>query len=290
VGRERESWTRSVVVREGWSVMVGATEVEGRLWAKMEANPSRFADPDGCSLVAVEDLAPAVEAMWSVAERYVTPGGPKRAARVKRLDLARDFSGVTEPGYYVRGLAGVHRPYAKRVGLWTDPQKGSAQTLHAGSGAGMVRLYDQHEAYAERGAVRGAVRWEVEARADWLGRIAAIRVLSDITPAAVMRLAGDRWGWSGMGVEVAATDMVVERVLRAEHEGLMTEREGEAFLGWLLTSSRGVARPLSTRTAGKYRKWVRLLGITMGPLGESTADAFMGRLDWDSGEEILRVA
>ena len=270
-------------------MFVGVAKIEGRLFGKVEANPSRFGDPAGCSLLGVDDLAGAVEVMAGVAGNFLEPAGPVESWKVKRVDVARDFADVSSPSYYVRGLASVHRPHARKTGLFNDSTRAGAQTLMAGSKSGIARLYDQHAAYGEtKGAVEGRVRWEIEARAAWLERLAGISTVHDLTGAALRTLAHERWDWSAMGVEVKATDAVVEKVMRAVDQDLMSIREARGFLGWMMMSSRGVSGLEGKETMAKYRRWTRELGVVLAP--EDTAGVFVGRLDFETGREVLRIA
>lgn len=286
---ESERRGTSVEVADGTSVFVGLAKIEGRLFGKVEANPSRFRDPQGCSLLEVDKLGGAVELMATVASKFLEPAGPVETWKVKRVDVARDFSDVSSPSYYVRGLAGVHRPHARKTGLFNDSTRAGAQTLMAGSKSGIARLYDQHAAYGEsKGAIEGRVRWEIEARSAWLERLAGISTVQDLTGEALRTLAIERWEWSAMGVEVKATDAVVEKVMRAVAQDVMTMREARGFLGWMMMSSRGVSGLEGKETMAKYRRWTRELGVTLAP--EDTAGVFVGRLDFESGREVLRVA
>lgn len=281
----RESWARgsSVQVADDVRVFVGVASIADRLIGKVECNPSRLDDPAGCSLLPLDGLGWAVQVMAEYAAQLVEPGGPLDAWRVKRIDLARDFRGVRDPARYVHGLRPVHRPYARRVGVWSDPSSGNAQTLHAGSGAGMVRLYDQHEAYAHRGAPAGALRWEVEARSDWLGRIADVRTVADLQPSTLDGLMVDRWEWSAMGHEVASAVGLVERVGQL---GLSPARE-QRLIGQLVQECYGVAPRLASKQASEYRKLKRQLGLVPSVDLLQVAGHERSRLDWWSGQEVL---
>ncbi|HZW45774.1 MAG TPA: hypothetical protein VFF32_15575, partial [Dermatophilaceae bacterium] len=184
-GTPNERWTLGQPVKafDGKAtVFVGVTEIEGRLFGKVESNPARFYDPYGCNLMPFGMVPQAASVMYLLASTFMDvahedPG----AARVKRLDVARDFSGVEDPALYVESLRGIHRPYASRSYVYSDPQKNQAQTLWAGNGAGGGRLYDQHEAYGDaKGAPSGSVRTEIEARSDWCSRVGMTRV-EDVT-------------------------------------------------------------------------------------------------------------
>jgi hypothetical protein len=289
----------------GASVFVGAAEVPERGWmGKIEANPSRLDDPDGCGLLPLGESLPAAGRMWALAlaGTGLQPRSSLESARVRRVDVARDFRGIGRPSFFVRGLLNVRRRHARRSFLYANPQAGNAETLWAGSGTGGCRLYDQHEAYAGKGAPIGAMRWEVEARGGWLDAV-GLRSVGDLgDDLALRRLARTRWEWSRMGTEVTGTASVVEaveglvcRCPRGEHGRRecgcgrpLTAAKADRLLGQLVREALGVARPVATHTASEYEAVKRRLGIV------PSADLFAaegcarvaGRLDFASGCEV----
>jgi hypothetical protein len=272
------------------TVFVGVTEVQGQLWGKVEANPSRFADPGGCSLLPLDRLQDACQVLASTAQLVLEPSQRVEQWRVKRADLARDFRGIGAPGFYVGGLLHVHRPYARRTYIYSDPSKGNAQTLWAGGKGGGCRLYDQHEAYAHKGAPEGSLRWEVEARGgngSWLEKV-GLGTVGDLVrdTAPLERLAESRWEWSGMGREIGS---VAQAVVEVQGLGLSTAKR-QRLLGALLEEACGIADTRAARgeSAVEYRRLKRELGYVVVPAIDTlvAAGAQRGRLDWDSGTEI----
>lgn len=301
--QDRSAWTReqvrnpgtpdaastlsgSVDLGDGVRAFVGVQEVPatGQVVGKIELNPARVVDPDGHSLATVEVLPTAVAAAWAAAADLVAPACGPEDARVKRLDVARDFHGVERPDFYLRGLAPVKRPWARKNLVHFDPARKGAQTLMVGSGAGVVRLYDKH-AETSGQVPPGTLRWEAECRSDWSKRYGDMRSLGDINCESVDRLALNRWEWSAMGVEVTATERVVEKVQRS---GLSPAKQ-RAFLGFLLMRSVGAESPMSNDTATEFNRLVRTLGVTLDA-GEPAGPAFVGRLDFEAGTEVLRAA
>lgn len=265
------------------SVFVGVQEVAGEVWGKVEGNPARMVDPDGYSLAPVKAIPTLAREMWEAATEMVAPGCTLPEARLKRVDVARDFSGVANPPLYVRSLVGVRRPYAKRAYVFSNPARGNAETLAVGSGSGMARLYDQHEAYSEKGAPEGSLRWELEARDRWLSKVDLERV-GDWNAESVSEIAAARWDWSGCGLEVAAVDAVIERVLRSDLSAAKRER----LLGRLLLQAQGFPVGGGRNMSREYDRLIRDLGVVL-PASE-TASTFVGRLDWATGTEVLRAA
>lgn len=274
---------------DGFSIFVGAHEARGEVWGKLEANPARKHDPDGCSLLPLGELPSVARIMWNTGQELLAPGCTLPEARLKRVDVARDFREVSAPSTYVRGLAGVRRPYASRAYVFANPSRGMAETLAVGSGSGMVRLYDQHEAYAEKGAPEGSLRWELEARSRWLGRVDLERV-GDWTEEAVSDLARERWDWSGCGLEVSGTQAVIRRVLDSE----LTPAKRERLLGRLLLTAHGFPTGGGRNTDYRYDQLVRDLGVLLAPEVLAREDdqqpTVSGRLDFDTGREVLHAA
>lgn len=296
-GTAGESWTRGrnltshdpVTGEVGKvSVFIGVTEVNGNLWGKVETNPSRFVDPSGCSLLPVEQVGLAVHAMAAAAAMHLTPAAPVEDWSVKRIDMARDFRGIGAPAFYVGGLLYVHRPYARRTYIYADPGKGNAQTLWAGGKGGGARLYDQHEAYAEKGAPLGSLRWEVEARGgngSWLEKVGVERVEQLVHRTSGLRaLAEQRWEWSGMGREIGS---VAEAVQQVQGMGLSAAKR-QRLLGALLEDACGVRGEQSKNTETEYRRMKKQLGFVMVPAIDRLMQpgAVRGRLDWESGTEV----
>ena len=102
-----------------------------------------------------------------------------------------------------------------------------------------------------------------------------------------------------MGVEVAATDRVLEKIERAGHrpdcrrgcELHLSPAEQRGFYGYLVFTARGRPSPMSKSTGAKYARISKDLNITLSGLDvEAQEDTTTGRLDWESGREVLRVA
>jgi hypothetical protein len=270
---------------------VSCTEVaeskESRWWGKVECNPSRVVDPEGHGLAAVDDLDTVLYAMEVAAWTCMEPSIEQAEWRVKRVDVARDFVGIEDAGRLIRGLVSVHRPHSRQNMVYADPKRNQAQTLMVGNATGKTRLYDKW-AETDGGVSEGTVRWETEARRDWLHRLAGIERVRDLTEENVGQLARDRWEWSAMGTEVASSVGRLVRVVQSSDD--LSEREAAFFLGWLMCEAAGQPmRSLSSHTVSKYRRMQRQLGIAAPSDFEGMVEV-LTRLDWDSGTEVLRVA
>lgn len=148
----------------------------------------------------------------------------------------------------------------------------------------MVRLYDQYEAYAEKGAVLGSLRFEVEARKGWL-RDRGITGVDGLAPAALEVLLGERWEWSRMGEAVSGTAGAARVFAAAVQRGELTAGQARAFAGALLMESGGIGHGLEPRQARRYRAFLREHGISAVIEGVPEAH-YVGRLDFATGTEV----
>lgn len=302
LGSERVTLGQSVELEPGCSVFVGLAEVPERGWVgKVEGNPARHLDPGGCSLAPAEVVLDVLGEMFSTAEGLgVQIRTDPQDARVKRLDVARDFRGVGIPSFYVRGLQNIKRTHARSSYTYNNPQRNAAETLWVGSKTGGARLYDQWEAYGDKGAPQGSLRFEVEARGGWLDKV-GIRSVGDVSASAVERLALTRWEWSKMGTRVEGAASVVDAVERmiCRHprgaRGLrdcgcdgLTRARADRLLGQLVRESLGVSATLSKSSASEYNKLKDLLGVVPSAelLSSACSVSVAGRLDYASGLEV----
>ncbi len=306
-GTPHAAETRSVMLdlEGGGQVYLSVKQIPERgLIGRLDFNPARIDNPDGWEGASPDRVRPTAELAWRRAADVVDAACGLRDVRVTRLDVNRDFK-VDKPSFYVHGLRNIKRPYARKNGVWSSAAHGNAQTLHVGSGAGMARLYDKGEELLSkwksgRAATERAeppappalpsnvLRFEYQARSRQLQRIADIRNLDDVCDERLLGVLGrNRWQWSAMGVEVAVNDRVLEKVANA---GLSPRLEN-AFLGHLWKLSAGVPSPMGSATAAKYNRLIRQLNIVLADVAPGSGmPGFLGRLDYESGEEVVRVA
>lgn len=280
-------WARGEV--GGVGLFVGVTTVQGKLWGKVECNPSRLHDPGGCSLLPPAQLPGAFATMWAAGKEQLEPDCLVFDARLKRVDVARDFRDVTSPALYVEGLGPLKRPFARRSFTYNDPARADAQTLFVGSGAGGVRLYDQRAAYPDKGVPDGSLRFEVEARPAWLEKVGAVRV-SDLDAVACDRLAAERWEWSRMGTVVSGPVNAVQVAQRAVRTGEVSQPVADRVLGGMLRRSFGYGSG-DRVTEWRHRELMERLGLTAAALWSNDLDRqAVGRLDFASGTEELSLS
>lgn len=298
---DARTWSGSTQIKlaDGVSVYLGGMEVtEGAWWGKIEWNPSRVQDPAGYSLADVPAAIASAKAVWGIACTLMDPRCDLEEARVKRIDLARDFEGVTQPAYLLAGLANVKRPHARRQGVWHAQDRGGASTLHAGSNAGMVRLYDQHEAYADKGAGKGAMRVEAQYGSGWLegstpktGKARPeLKVLAQLASDRCREMFRERYDWSKMGVAVTGSSVVTAKAAELVEEGRYTHREATYCLGEMMWRASGIVDGMSKATAAKYNRFVADLGVTLPADGDQLDPGVTVRLDLEAGTEVLELA
>lgn len=286
---ERATWGSSVEVGAARFFVGVATLPEGaphRRMGKVEWNPSRVIDPEGWELASVgEALVTVGPAVTAVRQMMRPVWDDPREWSLKRIDVAKDFEGVDEAASLIRGLGAIHRPWSRLNQTHADPLRHGAQTLMVGSGAGVVRLYDK-AAETKGEAPEGTVRWEVEARA-WARDKGRMKMLGDLDGDSVEFLGQERFGWSGMGAEVAGSmGRLVAAVVECDY---LTGAQQRSFLGYLVEQSAGVQTSVSSKaTLAKYRRLQRQLGIA-APSDFGAMLEVVRRLDWDSAREVVSV-
>lgn len=295
------SYLQAVPIADGNTVAVGAIETPDGWYGKVEGNPSRFPDPKGCTLRPLADVGEAVDELLEVAHEHLAIETHPKFCKVGRVDLAVDFRDLRSPGLYTRGLAPLKRQYARFTQVWHDPELGGAETLVVGSKVGQARLYDQHAAYADRGAPLGSLRWEVQARAGWCDRL-GFGVVSGLNPTALQEAARQKWEWSRMGTKVTATVGVIElidqRTCRHSRPrgacvldcGALSPARADRLLAMLVRQAHGSSAATCKATSAAYDQLMRDLGSTpahgLGSVVPLPEYEFSGSLDPTTGSEL----
>jgi hypothetical protein len=112
--------------------------------------------------------------------------------------------------------------------------------------------------------------------ADLYGDAGAVRMAT---------LSHERWGWSGMGLEVGGIDAVLHALLDSDYSPSV---QGN-LLRLVECTQRGLAHGYHRNSERAYWRKLEALGILFSD-GELPTGALTGRLDWDSGTEVLRAA
>jgi hypothetical protein len=260
-------------------VRVGGTKAElavrlrrGGYWARIDFNPARALDPTGWEPCSVFDTHRAAAMAWEAALDHVSPAEFLDTARVRRLDVTRDFE-VEDPSFFVRSLAPIPRPYARINATYRAPSSGTPATLMLGSRSGGVcKLYAKSET---------VLRFEATCRKGWLGR-AAIRYLADVTEDHVDVLGRDRWAWSRFGTWIGSPATVIDAALRMPWRRARQERA----VGTLAIRAHTGEAPRPSATDSRLEADLRALG---GAFATSTADEWrpeLVRLDLEAGTEV----
>lgn len=277
-----------VCIRESWGVRIRASR--GRL--HLEFNPSR---PYSKRLhpCPVELLPEVLQEVTSRLRPLIGAYAPEDLgdAVVARLDLTRDFEGVTHRAAIIEGLRGVPRYRRLRTRVYAnEPIIWGPNSIVLGTDE-QAAIYDRHlldrsidggNLIARRygstrslGIPEGVLRFEVRARKSWLAQFGMQRLgmcSAEVATAALL----DRWNWARFGFGITrATDF-----LASVSRQTWTERE-KADHFWIESNRlAGVAVPLAGRRRSRHVARVSALGMP-APLAEAASV----RLDLWSGRE-----
>jgi hypothetical protein len=200
------------------------------------------------------------------------------ALRVLRLDLVRDFEGITDHGLLLRGLEITPRNLRYHGQLHSHG--GEPETLTIGVHSWSVTLYDKH-AESKGVAPRGRLRCEVRLRERRLGQKwtqehgGAIRVVSDISEDRMEELARASFDLTGLGSRVVSKP----EALRRANALPLRPQERAALMLVLECDGSGLGSGFDAKTVRKYRKMARDHGLQIRP-DESRTEVW---LDWDAG-------
>jgi len=221
----------------------------------VEFNPSRFVDPAGFGLAPLASVPSCIDEAISVAGEVVEFADELRLARVKRVDVTRDFTNVEHVSMLIKGFVGSHRPNARMTTL-TLGTNGVAEGLATGSrSGGKVLLYDK---FIESGGKvpEGTLRYEAQCRA-WAQSQAGINTAMDLTEERLALLAWNRWLWSGFGSFVTGVPEVLELINRSD----FSERVKRDLKGYIVLEQRGELGHLAPGTKSSYTQKLAKLGI-----------------------------
>lgn len=316
LGTDREAWAFSADLPEGGQVMWGNGPR-----AVVELNVSKAKQGHNVEALDLADTLEVAREAFDWAQLWIPAAVPFEDAFVNRLDLVRDFEGVTRPVQTLSALRSVPMRGRATARLFNDAHKGGAITLTKGNGARSSTLYDkgaevlkfepkkpsknadadEREAYREACArhralvalAEGRLRFEARVRKEPLRR-AGVTTMQDVTPFAdnVVRLGWLRrqmFGWAGFDREVSALARVTEAVLSDPE---LSNRERATCLGYFLLASQGheVGRLFSSNTQRKYERVASTLGLVLDGTAPTEAGTFVARLDYDQGVEVVHAA
>lgn len=216
-------------------------------------------------------------------------------AQVKRLDVVRDFDGVTHIGSLLDGLATIKTPGRGTVRRFADAQRGQAQTLRVGPKSWGANLYDKH-AETPRMAAPGRLRFEarmrdVQLRGKRLQLLKAnVHNVEQLTQEKVERMTESTFHHFGFDREVAGAAQVGQAIANATDElgDPLSARVRRDLVGYLAARAMGVDLDFSPNTERKYRQLAERLGLVLSP--DSLGESFTARLDYETGAQVLAAA
>ncbi len=272
------------IIYQGYSIRLRVYRSKLYGWrCFLHFNPSRIVQPVGIGLCRLRDLHEVIDEVMVIVSRHVRPLRPSDYYSVRRLDVARNFSGVVSPIDYLTGLFGVYRPHTKSASL-IKGRDGIIGTLRAGSpSGGWVSLYDKH-LESPHLAPEGTMRVEVQARQSWCRRYGGIYTVSDLTVENLSRLIRKRVRWFGLEREVMTFETACEKVLRSHQ---LDRRVQDNLIRYILEAQMGLDFTATLKSIAKYRGILGDLNISIQL--DTDVRQSVGHLDLRTGTEV-RVA
>lgn len=271
-----------------------ATGVGGTCWVEASL-PKRVGLWQALEPSAVPEV---LDGLFSEACQFVTPRRADvdgirierswRNSKVVRLDVVRDFSGVTGFSQLLDGLAAIRQPGRAKVRRYRDSDKNQAETLRVGpKGTWAATLYDK-ASETDGLAPPGSVRFEARLRSAFLRSKAAEPVVgrwrvtgSRIDDRLVEGLCRERWRHVGFGRTVSGTGSFVERINASD----LSPREKRDLTAYICARALGIDLQFSRNTEGKYRRLAASLGVTVSL--EDLDHVVSARLDLESGTQAV---
>lgn len=266
---------------------------------RVEFSVPRYLHRTNLVPASVSDVRDALDMIYADSADFVRWAGPPDTLRVTRLDLARDFKGVTE---IPRLLDRLHLTRGQRAGKsarWADNNRGGAETLTRGfPRQWRANLYDkQHEVLsrvrrekhplrleellADAEQAMGRLRFEVQLRLEAL-KTNHLRLIGDVTNVDLSEVAGQYFCRAGFDAPVGGRTEI-ERAL-ADMSASPDFKYVQAVLGQLLLDSLAVEATSAPNTVRRYRGIARKYNLSPATLG-LTVEAPM-RLDFATGRLV----
>ena len=281
-----EGWRYSAPLRVGGFVSWG---VAGMAAVELSV-PKASAGHNVYGLRLAEAVDVAREAFAEAVERVPAVDGFE-ACRVNRIDLVRDFEGVTRQMETLRAFSTV-KPSGRAVSrLFQDASRGGAPTLTVGNGARHGTLYDKQAECRGQGETaqvislaEGRLRFEARLRKYQLRRAGVGQVL-DLEEHKLGSMRRRVFEWVGYDREVTGMAKILSHVFN--HDGL-SRRERLSAIGFFVATAHGQPADdiVSKNTATKYRRIADELGLILDPGGADLGIALL-RLDYDRGREVI---
>jgi len=238
---DRDLWFRRNIRLRGACLALEARGSRG--W--VEWNPSRIGDPGGRGLVSVNDALRVAPDVWAATTAHLPAAVALDAARVSRLDLARDFVGSSDPGAIIAHHAhpDVLPRYVRRdPAMYFDRKTGQPNYVRVGGKNDHVVLYKKKN--------DAILRFEIRAHRGWL-QASGISEFRNITAGLVDNMGRKYWNWFAGGAQVVLMNegppegSIYQQVTRLAKFGSWTTQKRASVLQIALDAAHGY--PLNWR-------------------------------------------
>lgn len=265
----------------------------GELFASAEFSAPRVLEGENTIPASLSAVGEAVRIVHSRAERAVTWLVDHSHLELRRLDIARDFTGIPDP-QVILDLLGRGRVSRCTPSIYPTQGGMTTQTVYRETTRWKTRLYARGPHYRDKAhsarpedrrrllelahRERATVRFEVQLRGDVL-RDAGVRVLADLTEDWVWEQARHYFTRGGHDLPIGGGRRALGLAVRhALAESTASKVAGAFFESYC--SSHGLAA-YSPNVAGGHRRNAQEWGFNWGALGDHDGDQV--RLDFDSG-------
>jgi hypothetical protein len=267
--------------------------VGGRAWVEASM-PKRIVHdddtPNNDAGVSIADVLEIGREAYREATQLFNPTEHYESAKVVRLDLVRDFHGVTEQTAILDGLAAIPTTARSKVRRFADPTANRAETLRVGPKAWGCTLYDKHtesRGHAPEGQLRFEARLhQAQLTSVWASKLHGhVQVVADITQE---RCDAFQWGMFhrvAFDRAVPALGQISAAIWACED--LSPARRG-AF--WAYLTLPGFGSSLSAPTRRKYRDLAQSMGLAPGVGAPEQIGARVVRLDYYRGTQSVELA
>jgi len=270
--------------------------------AWIEASLPKRADPEQSNVVALP-VGQALDVLRDLVDEAsgfldVERGHLFEESRLVRLDLVRDFQGVTRQTELLDGLATVKQDGRSKVRRFADPTANRAETLRIGPRAWGCTLYDKHTETGGKAPV-GHVRFEARLHRDQMVSVFArkngghLRCVGDLVR---VGLEGDNDGGRSLrvlqrawfdrvnfGAAVPASSTLADALAGAG----LTPAVAAGL--WAYLTLPGWRVNCSAPTERRYRRLAQSLGFTpvLDALDSSRGE--LVRLDYATGRQVVEL-
>lgn len=265
---------------------------KGTLSLVVEASLPKRATGTNLHLLPLHEAAEQVRSIHAWLSQHVEWRCDWRSLKVHRLDVSLDFTAVTALPYLLPAFAAMPVRWERTApAVWSDPERGHAQTLTRGSRHGVrVSLYDKHSEVVynlrrQHGraatashplvlAARGVARFEAQCRQKYLADF-DVHHWSDITEARLCQMRRQAFQRHHFHRPVVS-GLELDRAMRAD--GMSEARRGGLFYYAHLLST-GQPSEADRGTKAQRRRDLERLGLVPGDLLRPAPRVW---LDYDS--------